>query len=93
MRPLEVRISYLISVGVVLLLAAVFWLAYGRYVLLEATEDDFSSLQKVARIGRLAADVGSSLPPGRRRFASMWRLMRSSRRIRPTCIQDLCSKR
>ena len=52
MRPLEVRISYLISVGVVLLLAAVFWLAYGRYVLLEATEGDFSSLQKVARTGR-----------------------------------------
>ena len=61
MRPLEVRISYLISVGVVVLLAAVFWLAYGRYVLLEAIEDDFSSLQKVARTGRLAADVGSSL--------------------------------
>ncbi len=61
MRPLEVRISYLIAVGVVVLLAAVFWLAYGRYVLLEAIEKDFSSLQKVARTGRLAAEVGSSL--------------------------------
>ena len=61
MRTLEVRISYLIAGGVVVLLAAVFWLAYGRYVLLDAIEDDFSSLQKVARTGRLAADVGSSL--------------------------------
>ena len=61
MRTLEVRISYLIFGGVVVLLAAVFWLAYGRYVLLEAIEDDFASLQKVARTGRLAAEVGSSL--------------------------------
>ena len=61
MRSFEARISYLIFGGAVLVLAAVFWLAHERYLLLDSVDRDFIHLQQVARAGHLAADVGNQL--------------------------------
>ena len=56
-----VRITYLIYSVVLVMVAAVFWLAQERHVLLGNIEDDFARLQNVAHTVRVAADVGTRL--------------------------------
>jgi signal transduction histidine kinase len=57
MRFAQARLSHLIYGGVLALLVVVFWLAQGRYVLLDALEQDFARMQQVARTGRVATGV------------------------------------
>ena len=61
MLLVQPRISHLIYGGVILLIGVVFWLAQGRYALLDAIHKDFVRLQEVAQVSRIAADTAGPL--------------------------------
>ena len=53
----QARLSHLIYGGVLVLVAALFWLGQGSYMLLDAVEADFSRMQQVARTVRVITGV------------------------------------
>jgi signal transduction histidine kinase len=55
------RISYFVYLSIALLVGVVVWLAGGRYTLVGAIDDDFTSLQGVSRTSRLAVEVSERL--------------------------------